>query len=98
MLASSLVLLTQIVVWHGYSGAEQVALDRVVADYNRQQTEVAVEAVAVPYSNFADKLQAAIPRGHGPDAFIFVSSMVMRRLRSAISAARRMRACRSSGL
>lgn len=71
MLASSLVLLTQIVVWHGYSGSEQAALDRVVADYNRQQTEVAVEAVAVPYSNFADKLQAAIPRGHGPDAFIF---------------------------
>ena len=44
MLASSLVLLTQIVVWHGYSGSEQAALDRVVADYNRQQTEVAVDA------------------------------------------------------
>lgn len=71
MLASSLVLLTQIVVWHAYSGAEQVALDRVVADYNRSQRDVAVEAVAVPYSNFADKLRAAIPRGHGPDAFIF---------------------------
>ncbi len=71
MLASSLILLTQIVVWHAYSGAEQAALETVVADYNRRQPEVAVEAVAVPYSNFADKLQAAIPRGHGPDAFIF---------------------------
>ncbi len=69
--APALLLLTQVVVWHAYTGAEQSALDQVVHEYNRSQHDVAVEAIAVPYGNFADKLQAAIPRGHGPDAFIF---------------------------
>ena len=69
--AGALLLLTQVVVWHAYSGAEQSALEHVVRDYNTRQHEVSVEAIAVPYGSFADKLQAAIPRGHGPDAFIF---------------------------
>jgi len=68
--AGALLLLTHVVVWHAYTGAEQSALEHVVQKYNASQRDVAVEAIAVPYGSFADKLQAAIPRGHGPDAFI----------------------------
>ena len=76
MLAAALLLTTQVVVWHAYSGTEQSALEQVVRNYNTTQSDVRVDAIAVPYSSFADKLQAAIPRGHGPDAFIFAHDLV----------------------
>ena len=35
--------------------------------WNRAHADVQVEAVALPYDGFASKLEAAIPRGNGPD-------------------------------
>ncbi|HEX9103331.1 MAG TPA: extracellular solute-binding protein, partial [Polyangia bacterium] len=71
MIASSLLLATQLVVWHSYRADEQKALDQCVAAWNRAHAEVQVEALALPYDGFASKLEAAIPRGNGPDLVIF---------------------------
>jgi arabinogalactan oligomer / maltooligosaccharide transport system substrate-binding protein len=63
----------EVVVWHGYRGAEKAAFEKVVALYNQspQAKGVKVTTLAVPYDAFADKITAAVPRGKGPDVFIF---------------------------
>lgn len=76
MLALPLLLATRIVVWHAYSGAEEQALTAATRAYNDSQSAVSVETIAVPYGSMADKLQAAIPRGHGPDAFIYAHDLL----------------------
>ncbi len=76
MLALPFVLATHVVLWHAYSGAEKSAIEEAVQAFNRQEPNIAAEAIAVPYGSMADKLQAAIPRGHGPDAFIFAHDVV----------------------
>jgi arabinogalactan oligomer / maltooligosaccharide transport system permease protein len=65
------LLATQIVVWHSYRADEQRALEACVRTWNRTHGDVKVEALALPYDGFAAKLEAAIPRGHGPDLVIF---------------------------
>lgn len=75
-LASALIAVnafaqTEIVVWHAYRGGEKAAFDKVVSQYNASQKEIKVQALAVPYDAFADKITAAVPRGKGPDLFIY---------------------------
>ena len=62
---------TEIVVWHAYRGGEKEAFEKVVAQYNGSQNKVKVSPLAVPYDAFADKITAAVPRGKGPDVFIY---------------------------
>ncbi|MGC4001018.1 MAG: extracellular solute-binding protein [Anaeromyxobacter sp.] len=60
------------VAWHAYRGAEKAAFEKVVAQYNaRPGVKVRVAPLAVPYDAFADKISAAVPRGKGPDLFIY---------------------------
>lgn len=62
----------KLVAWHAYRGAEKAAFEKVIAAYNaRPSTQVKVEPLAVPYDAFADKITAAVPRGKGPDVFIY---------------------------
>jgi arabinogalactan oligomer / maltooligosaccharide transport system permease protein len=58
-----------IVVWHAYRGAEAQALQSIATRFERERG-VKVTLLAVPYDAYAAKLEAAIPRGNGPDAFI----------------------------
>jgi arabinogalactan oligomer/maltooligosaccharide transport system substrate-binding protein len=64
---------TTLTVWHAYRGKEKAAFEKVIANYNRQAAARGVEAttLAVPYDAYADKITAAVPRGKGPDVFIF---------------------------
>lgn len=62
---------TEIVVWHAYRGGEKTAFEKVVNTYNASQKAIKVSALAVPYDAFADKITAAVPRGKGPDVFIY---------------------------
>lgn len=74
MLALPFAALAQkeIVVWHGYRGGEKVAFEKVVDTFNKANAgKVKVSTLAVPYDAFADKITAAVPRGKGPDVFIF---------------------------
>ncbi len=53
-------------LWHSYRGAEERALQEVVASFR----DAEVELLAVPNDAFSAKLSAAIPLGDGPDLFI----------------------------
>jgi arabinogalactan oligomer/maltooligosaccharide transport system permease protein len=64
------LLVAQVVLWHAYHGAEQQGLEQAVQVWNRAHPEQPVTPVAVPIEGYQQKLQAAIPRGHGPDAFV----------------------------
>jgi arabinogalactan oligomer/maltooligosaccharide transport system substrate-binding protein len=64
---------TELQVWHGYRAAERTGLEKVVAAYNaaRAGSGVKVTLRAIPSDAFTDKISAAVPRGVGPDVFIF---------------------------
>jgi arabinogalactan oligomer/maltooligosaccharide transport system substrate-binding protein len=62
---------TELTVWHAYRGDEKAAFEKVVGMYNAKQKDVAVRTLAVPYDAYADKITASVPRGKGPDVFIF---------------------------
>jgi len=59
------------VLWHAYNGDERIALEAVAAAWNAQHPDQPLTLVAVPYEGFADKVSSAIPRGNGPDLFIY---------------------------
>ena len=63
----------ELIVWHAYRGGEKAAFEKVVGMYNEQLGPggVAVKTLAVPYDAYADKITAAVPRGKGPDVFIY---------------------------
>lgn len=62
---------TELTVWHAYRGDEKAAFEKVVAQYNASQKGSVVKTLAVPYDAYADKITASVPRGKGPDVFIF---------------------------
>ncbi|HEX5041487.1 MAG TPA: extracellular solute-binding protein [Candidatus Polarisedimenticolaceae bacterium] len=63
----------EIVVWHAYRGEEKEAFEKVVAAFNQASAGKGIRAttLAVPFDAFADKISAAVPRGKGPDVFIY---------------------------
>jgi arabinogalactan oligomer/maltooligosaccharide transport system substrate-binding protein len=62
----------ELVVWHAYRGGEKAAFEKVVDNFNKASAgKIKVTTLAVPYDAFADKITAAVPRGKGPDVFIF---------------------------
>lgn len=58
-----------VVVWHPYRGGEEAALKKVAAKLGDDR-HIKVTLLAVPYEAYLSKLEAAIPRGNGPDVFI----------------------------
>lgn len=60
-----------VVLWHAYAGAERSALEDTAGEWNAAHPDQPLTLVAVPYDAFADKLSSAIPRGNGPDLFIY---------------------------
>lgn len=67
-----------LVLWHAYRAGERRALEKTVALWNEgaRGKQPKVKLLAVPYDAFADKITAAVPRGHGPDLFIFAHDRV----------------------
>jgi arabinogalactan oligomer/maltooligosaccharide transport system permease protein len=66
----------ELVLWHAYRGAEASALVDAVARFETAPGGVSVRLVSVPYDAFANKLSVAIPRGNGPDVFIYAHDRV----------------------
>jgi len=64
---------TELQVWHGYRAAERAGLEKVVAAYNTAKASAGVKVSlrAIPSDAFTDKISVAVPRGAGPDVFIF---------------------------
>jgi arabinogalactan oligomer / maltooligosaccharide transport system substrate-binding protein len=68
----SITAAQELVVWHAYRAEEKAAFEKVVAAYNASKGgKVKITTLAVPYDAFADKITAAVPRGKGPDIFIY---------------------------
>jgi len=67
-----------LVLWHAYRAAERSALEAAVQRWNSgaRREDPEIQLLAVPYDAFPDKITAAIPRGHGPDLFIFAHDRV----------------------
>lgn len=63
----------ELVVWHAYRGAEKAAFEKVVANFEKSPGAkgLKVSTLAIPYDAYADKISAAVPRGKGPDLFIY---------------------------
>jgi arabinogalactan oligomer / maltooligosaccharide transport system substrate-binding protein len=63
----------ELVVWHAYRGAEKAAFEKVVAMFEKSPggKGMKVSTLAIPYDAYADKITAAVPRGKGPDLFIY---------------------------
>jgi arabinogalactan oligomer / maltooligosaccharide transport system permease protein len=58
-----------VVVWHPYRGGEQKALEKVASEWEKT-SGIKVTLLSVPYEAYLAKLEAAIPRGNGPDVFV----------------------------
>jgi len=61
----------ELTVWHAYRAEEKAAFEKACAQYAASKPGTTVITLAVPYDAFADKITAAVPRGKGPDVFIF---------------------------
>ena len=61
----------EIVLWHSYTGAERAALEVTAQAWNADHPTTPLVLVAVPHDAFADKISSAIPRGNGPDLFVY---------------------------
>lgn len=63
----------ELVVWHAYRGAEKAAFEKVVGMFEKSPGAkgMKVSTLAIPYDAYADKISAAVPRGKGPDVFIY---------------------------
>lgn len=67
---------TAVTLWHAYRAKEAEALQQVVKTYNDRQKAIEIKLVSIPYDAFADKITAAVPRGKGPDLFIFAHDRI----------------------
>ncbi|MFN3201055.1 MAG: extracellular solute-binding protein [Bradymonadia bacterium] len=67
---------TTVSVWHAYRGKEKAALTEVAEKFNSANADVKIKLLGIPYDAFADKISAAVPRGKGPDLFIFAQDRV----------------------
>lgn len=66
----------EVVVWHSYRGKERAALEEVSQSFNAKNKDAQIKLLAIPYDAFADKITAAVPRGKGPDLFIFAQDRI----------------------
>jgi arabinogalactan oligomer/maltooligosaccharide transport system substrate-binding protein len=73
LLCGAPLFAVEIVVWHAYRAEEKAALEKAAAAFNASPAAKGnkVTTLAVPYDAFADKISAAVPRGKGPDIFIY---------------------------
>ncbi len=75
-----------ITLWHSYRGTEQKALQRLVRAFNEKERTRAkafpnykparVRLLQISFDNLPNKITNAVPRGHGPDLFIFAHDRV----------------------
>lgn len=66
----------KLILWHSYRAQERAALEEIVAKYNATAPEKPVKLLYIPNDAFADKLTNSIPRGKGPDLFIFAHDRI----------------------
>lgn len=73
---SALMAETEVNLWHSYRAQEKKAIEAAADQFNAKGGDVKIKLLYVPYDAFADKITAAVPRGKGPDLFIFAQDRV----------------------
>ena len=63
-------------LWHSYVGPERTALEATAAQFNADHPDIHLVLVAVPHTAFGDKIASAVPRGNGPDLFIYAQDRI----------------------
>ncbi|MBI3071344.1 MAG: extracellular solute-binding protein [Deltaproteobacteria bacterium] len=66
----------KLMLWHSYRAKERAALEASAARINARAAGFTIELLAVPFDALPDKISNAIPRGHGPDLFIFAHDRI----------------------
>ncbi len=66
----------ELTVWHSYRGAEREAFEQVLEQYEAANPGLVVAPLAVPNESFPTKVEAAAPRGNGPDLFVFANDRI----------------------
>jgi arabinogalactan oligomer / maltooligosaccharide transport system permease protein len=74
-------------VWHATRGTERAALEKLLTEWDAAHPELTVAPLAIPYDGFKTKIEAAVPRGNGPDLFIAAHEVLGQWSRSGIVAA-----------
>jgi arabinogalactan oligomer/maltooligosaccharide transport system permease protein len=70
-LATPPAVAEELVVWHAWYGDEATALAEWAKGYANRHPGITVRLLEVPAEAITSKLANAIPRGHGPDVFIW---------------------------
>ncbi len=63
-------------LWHAYRGDEAAAIQSVVNDFERANTNIKVKVLPVPSETFSNKVFTGVPQGSGPDAFISAHDVI----------------------
>ncbi len=66
----------EVTLWHAWRGDERLALDTLVEQYNAAHPGTTIRPVFVPYEALSSKIEAAVPRGNGPDLFVYAHEKV----------------------
>ena len=74
--AEAAIAKTPVKLWHAYRAQEKSALEEVAKRFNAQNKDIQLELLPIPYDAFGDKITASVPRGKGPDLFIFAQDRV----------------------
>ncbi len=76
LLALALVAPRPVALWHSYRSEEAQALQSLADRFNASQDRYRLELLSIPFDAMSAKISAAIPRGHGPDLFVFAHERV----------------------
>lgn len=61
----------ELVLWHVYHGREKEGVEAAIKAFNEDHPELRILPQGQPFNGFSSKLRSAIPRGNGPDLFIY---------------------------
>jgi len=65
-----------VVVWHSYRGKEKEAFEECARAFSARFPKIPIDAQEVPFSALRDKLVVTIPRGTGPDLFVYAHNNI----------------------
>jgi multiple sugar transport system substrate-binding protein len=61
---------TLINYWNGFTGPDGRAMEKIVAQFQKQNPDVAVRMQIIPWGTYYDKLTLSMAYGGAPDVFV----------------------------
>ncbi len=61
----------EVTLWHAWRGEERAAIDQLAATWTAAHPDTPLVPIFTPYDALSSKLEAAVPRGNGPDLFVY---------------------------